>query len=227
MLKLALRNLWRNPKRSSITLAAITVGIWGLVFTWAFIDGINEQMITNNIQYLTGHIKVHKAGYHQDKRLAIALDESSLNKLQEIKQAQAITPRVEGGALISAGKNSATVMVYGVDTEREKRVTTLHKTIVSGAYLVNEEPGIVIGDSLARELNVRVSDLVDVIVQAADGSIGADRLNVVGIYNSGIDMLDENLVMMPLVTAQEIYSLWGRFNSAVIKLDKRLSLIHI
>jgi len=45
LLHLARRNVLRNVRRSLITVAAITVGLAGLIFIRGFIDGINEQMI--------------------------------------------------------------------------------------------------------------------------------------------------------------------------------------
>ena len=221
MFSLALRNLWRNPKRSAITLSAIVIGAWALIFVWAFIDGMNEQMIANNIQYLTGHIKIHKQGYHKDKVLALSMSEKFPAAIKNEPLISVATPRVEGTALISSKNVSATVLVYGVDIALEPTVTTLHNTIVEGRYLTNKPLEIVLGDDLARELNVTVGESLDMIVQAADGSIGADRFTLVGLYNSGIDMLDERLVMIPVASAQELYSMWGQYTSWVVKLKNR------
>ena len=221
MFRLAVRNLRRNPRRSGITLAAITVGVWALVFIWAFIDGINEQMITNNIQYLTGHIKVHRQGYHLDRTLALAMSANQPAAITNQQHIKALAPRIEGAALLSAATQSATVMVFGVDPVQEQQVTTLHKTMIEGRYLSGQPLELVLGDNLAQELNVQLGDTLDMIVQAADGSIGADRFTLVGLYNSGIDMLDENLIIIPIESAQDLYSLWGRYTSWALALDSR------
>jgi len=227
MLSLAFRNLWRNPKRSGITLAAIAVGVWALVFVWAFIDGVNEQMIVNNIQYLTGHLKVHRRGYHEDKALALAMEAAMPGELSTITEGLLVTPRVEGGALVSAAQHSATAMIFGVEPEQETRVTTLHRTLFEGRYLSGAPLELVLGDNLARELAVGVGDSVDLVVQAADGSIGADRFRLVGLFDTGIDVLDENLVILPLVSAQDLYSLWGRHTSWVLRVDNRQAVAAI
>ncbi len=233
MFKLALRNLWRNPKRSGITISAITIGIWALVFVWAFIDGMNEQMIVNNIQYLTGDLKIHQAGFHGDKELAVSLssDDPVLEKALANESITVTTPRIEGPALISAAETSNVVMVYGVDPQQEKNLSAFDDAIVQGVFLTDdiseEEWNIVIGDNLARQLNAVVGSRVDLIVQAADGSLGADRFTVIGIYDTGIGTLDENIVLISLPGAQELYSLWGQYNSLLVRGEDRQQVANI
>jgi ABC-type lipoprotein release transport system permease subunit len=221
MFRLALHNLWRNPKRAGITLAAITVGVWALIFIWSFIDGINEQMISNNIRYLTGHIKIHQQGYHESKVAALSMPVAIPQAVAENGRIITVAPRVEGSALVSAGQLSATVMVYGVSPAAETKVTSLHQTITSGRYLSGQPLELVLGDNLARTMAVKVGDSMDIIVQAADGSIGADRFTIVGLFDSGINVLDESLIVLPVEDAQELYSLWGRYTAWVLSLGNR------
>jgi putative ABC transport system permease protein len=68
-LKLALRGLRRNLRRSLITLSAIAIGLAALVFLRGYVDGINRQMINNITGYLTGHLQAHQRGYHDDPTL--------------------------------------------------------------------------------------------------------------------------------------------------------------
>ena len=72
-LRLALGNLRANRRRTGITLLSLIVGVAGLVFLWAFIDGINAQMINNMTGYVTGDLKVHARGFHDDREMNIAL----------------------------------------------------------------------------------------------------------------------------------------------------------
>ena len=72
-LRLAFGNLQVNRRRTAITLLSVAVGVGGLVFLWAFIDGINAQMINNMTGYVTGDLKVHQRGFHDDREMNIAL----------------------------------------------------------------------------------------------------------------------------------------------------------
>jgi len=221
MLRLALRNFVRNTRRSVVTVSAVVVGVWGLIFIWAFIDGVNEQMITNNIQYLTGHLKTHRQGYHDEKELALSLSEEEPEIFDQLPSGSTFAPRIESFALLSNSDASVTAAVYGVDPSRERSVTTLHRTIVEGRYLGGGDLEIVVGQVLAEELGVSIGEAVDVIVQAADGSIGADRFRLVGIFDSGIDTLDESLAFLPMQDAQEIYSMWDQYSAWSIRLADR------
>lgn len=227
MFKLALRNLWRNPKRSGITIAAVAIGIWALVFMWGFIDGMNEQMIVNNIQYMTGHLKIHQQGFHEDKELALSVsaNDPRLNAILDDQRIEARAPRVEGPALISSADQSDTVMVFGIEPNQEAKLTAFDDALIAGQFFSSintaDNRDIIVGDKLAEQLTVGVGDRLDVIVQAADGSLGADRFTVLGIYDSGIDVLDENFVLMQLPASQELYSLWGQYTSWVIRSHDR------
>ena len=208
MFKLALRNLWRNPKRSGITIAAVAIGIWALVFVWGFIDGMNEQMIVNNIQYMTGHLKIHQQGFHEDKELALSVsaNDPRLNAILDDQRIEARAPRVEGPALISSADQSDTVMVFGIEPNQEAKLTAFDDALIAGQFFSSintaDNRDIIVGDKLAEQLTVGVGDRLDVIVQAADGSLGADRFTVLGIYDSCIDVLDENFVLMQLPASQ-------------------------
>ena len=72
-LRLAWRNVLRNTRRSTITITAIAIGLAALIFLWAFMDGVNDQMIENSTRYVSGHIQVHRAGYHEERTLDLLL----------------------------------------------------------------------------------------------------------------------------------------------------------
>lgn len=221
-LKLAARGLLRNRRRSLITVAAVAIGLAGLVFLWGYIDGINRQMIANITSYLTGHVQVHQKGYHDDPKLDFAFDgpEGIAARLRAQPGVAAVAPRIEGEALASGPEKTRGVRVIGVDPAREGAITTLARAVKSGRYLDAADPGgILLGDRVAEILRVAVNDEVTLVTQAADGSIGADRYRVRGIYDSGIDMIDSVYVFMTLPAAQSLYALEGRVTTLAVRLD--------
>lgn len=220
-LKLAVRGLARNRRRSLITLIAVAVGLAGLVFLWGYVGGINRQMIGNITSYLTGHLQIHQKGYHDDPTpdLAFAAPGGLAARLTATGLAAAIAPRVEGEALASGPDKTRGVLVVGVDPERERAVTTLVRAIKQGRYLDGDDPqGIVLGSRVAEILRVAVGDEVTLVTQAADGSIGAGRYRVRGIYASGIDLIDSVYVFLTLPAAQELFVLEGRVTTLALRL---------
>ncbi len=224
LLKLACRNLWRNKRRSSIMLTAITVGLAALIFVWGFIDGMNEQTIENSTTYLTGHIKIHKTGFHNDKALYLTLPQNTAMQQRLLKNAHvlAITPRIEDQAMLSGADEARGVKVIGVDPLLEPKVTTIAKAISNGRYLLSSDTNtIVLGDKLAERTGLKVGDDAVLVTQARDGSLAADRYQVVGLFDSGIDIIDASHVFIPLTAAQELYSLWGQITAWALRIDNR------
>lgn len=224
LLHLAARNVLRNVRRSLITLASISLSLASLIFIWGFIDGINEQMIDNSTRYISGHIQIHQQGFHKDKALYNAMtDDSALRaRLGALPDVAAVAPRVEGKALLSGTDKSRGVMVVGVDPALEPAVTTINRAVVAGRYLrPGDGDSILLGDKSAAALGLGVGDQVVLITQAMDGSLGAGRYRVVGLFDSGIDVLDGSYVFLPLEAARELFVLWGRATAWVVRLEQR------
>ncbi len=224
LLYLAARNVWRNVRRSFITLASITLSLVALVFIWGFVDGINEQMIDNSTRYLSGHLQIHQRGFHEDPALYRAMreDPALRARLQALAGVAGVAPRIEGKALMSGEEKSRPVKVVGVDPTLEPRVTTIHQAVAAGRYLrPGDDEGILLGDKAAELLGVGVGDTVVLITQAMDGSLGAGRYRVVGLFDSGIDVLDAGHAFITLEAARDLFALWGRSTAWVLRLERR------
>lgn len=220
--KLAARGLARNLRRSLITLGAVAVGLAGLIFLWAYIDGINHQMVDNVTGYLTGHVQLHRRGHYKAKTLDLALEQPArlLAKMNQVSDVAAVAPRIQGEALASGPEKTRGVLVLGIDPVRESRITTLARTIKSGRFLdAGDTSGILLGARVAEVLHVGVGDEVSLVTQAADGSIGAGRYAVRGIFDTGINMIDRAYVLLTLPAAQALYALEGRATTLALRLD--------
>lgn len=219
-LRLALGNLRANRRRTGITLLSLTVGVAGLVFLWAFIDGINAQMINNMTGYLTGDLKVHARGFHDERELNIALPEqwNLPPGVADTEGVAAAAPRLTGHALVSLAEKSRAMQVTGVDPAGEKTVTRLDHSLVAGRYLQSGNE-ILLGAGAALALEAEVGDELALVVQAADGSIGADRFTVVGLFETGVKRIDGQVAQIPLISAQELYALWGRVTEVAARVD--------
>ena len=64
--QLGWRNIWRNPRRTTVIMLAVIIGVWSMIFLGALMRGMLEDMIENGIATLTGHIQVHRKGYRED-----------------------------------------------------------------------------------------------------------------------------------------------------------------
>jgi len=218
---MAWRNVWRNKRRSLLTVTAITLGLAFNIFMRGIGDGFHEQMVDNSVRAEIGHIEVHRVGYHSDPGLNKMLPdpERVTRAIQSLPDLRGYSMRILGGGLASTADNSSGVEVLGVDPVQERTVTTIQNAMVQGNYLSNEmQRSILIGDKLAAHLKVGLSDKVVLMVQAADGSMGAQLFRVVGIFRSGAPEMDNGVVFVLRSDAANLFSMGDRISEAAILL---------
>lgn len=205
---LASRNLLRNRRRTAITVASIAIGLAAMTFLWAFIDGMNRQMVQNTTRYFAGDLQVHLRGYHDDPTpdRTLAPADTVLRAVGEHPAVQAAALRLSGKALASRGDKSRGIVLTGVALADEARVTVLFDALVDGGPLVENDPGVLVGEKLAEALRVRAGDELVLIGQAFDGALASARVPVRGVYRSRIDELDGFNVITTLATARAFFA---------------------
>ena len=227
LLQLAWRNLWRNYRRTLITMAAIAFGYAMLMFVACLMAGLRWQMIENGTRLLLSQIQVHDPDYYPNRPIQKTIGGQKgtdvaalLSAITADSRVEAAAPRVYGYGMVSAGDRSYGVELLGIDPDRERRVTALHDQMVKGTYLTEGMPkSVAMGDKLASTIRVQVGSEIVLLTQAADGSMGNDLYTVGGIFHSGLDDMDRSLVLMPASSLQDLLQLpHGRIHEVGIKL---------
>ena len=62
VVKIGWRNLWRNRRRSLITLGAVIAGLWGLVLIYGANNGMLVGIVNTSILANNAHIQIHADG---------------------------------------------------------------------------------------------------------------------------------------------------------------------
>lgn len=221
--KMAWRNIWRNPRRTILTISAVAFASTLLVFMLSFQFGSYDAMINSSVKIQTGHLQIQAKGY-QDKqsiqRVVPHPDEVGeiVNSLPEV---DAYTFRAKAFSLVSSKERTYGVVVTGIDPAGEAEVSTLKNSIRRGRYLSQddqnrESPQALVGKLLARNLRVGLGDELTVLGQGRDGSIAATVVKIKGIYSSGLDAFDRNAIHIPLKLFQDIYSMQGAVHQVVV-----------
>lgn len=222
LIGLAWRNLWRNKRRTILTVGAIS--LYGFLFLWYIwlSYGAQESMLDSFARILTGHIQIHAQGFSDDMSVMKRIPDPQpiIAAIEKEKHVTAYSARIKTYALAAANETSSGVFVLAIDPEREKSVSNLYKTLKEGRYLSPDARGeIVIGYVLAENLGVKVGDKLALLVQAADGSMGAGKFKVVGIADPGIAELDNTLIMMNLADAQDLLAYGDAVNEIIVMVD--------
>ena len=217
-IKMAWRNIWRNPRRTILTISAIVFASTLLIFMLSFQLGSYGAMINASVRIHTGHLQVQAKGYQDKKDMRLVVpDPSAVGKLMAgIPEVDAYTFRANAFSLASSEERTYGVMVIGVDPVRESRVSSLPQLIRQGRYLAEHDTNqALLGQLLAKNLRVGVGDEVTILGQGRDGSIAATVVKIKGIYSSGMDDFDRSSLHIPLELFQDVYSMRGAVHEVV------------
>ncbi|MCP2519646.1 FtsX-like permease family protein [Candidatus Aminicenantes bacterium AC-708-M15] len=221
MFKIAWRNIWRNKRRTLLTVGAILFSVFLLSSMGSMQEGTYANMLENATKVWDGKLRIFAKGYFQRESLSksfyVTEELKKLLNLFKINWAE----RVDGFALVSYKDKTYGASVTGINIQREKNTTFIHSKIIKGRFLESGEKGIaVIGDKLADNLKVKIGDEIAVIAQGKDGSIGAKLFKIIGIFRSQILELDRSKILINIEDADELFSMYGSVTTVVIYFPK-------
>jgi putative ABC transport system permease protein len=227
---MAWRNIWRNPRRTILTAAAVAFACTVLIFMLSFQFGVYATMINSTVKIQSGHLQIMAKGY-KDKmamRYTIAAPQRIGKILGTMPDVTAYTYRAEAFSLVSSKAQTYGVLVTGIDPAKEKQVSTIKSLIREGRYLSNDTANeALIGQLLADNLKVKVGDNLTIIGQAKDGSIAATVVKVHGIFATGLDDLDRSTIELPLKTFQTVYAMGNSVHRVVVLVKSLLDVAPI
>ena len=221
IVKLAWRNVWKNKRRTILTFTTIVVGSALILLMNAWGKGGHDQMIEDAVKTNAGHIQIHEKGFWDNKSLeyAFKLDNNLLSTIKSTPGIAAYSERIHANALLSFGDTTNGAIIQAINPEKEKQITTIHKNILKGGrYLRSDDnQSIIIGKTLAKNLEVKVGDTISMISQGFDGSIAAEDLVIVGLFDSGNPEYDQMLMIMNIEQAKKTFTMMGYISSVVIR----------
>ncbi|MBO0330347.1 ABC transporter permease [[Muricauda] lutisoli] len=226
-LKLAWLNIWRNGRRTMITVASVFFAVLLAITFRSVTDGVYENMIHNVVSYSSGYLQIHKKGYWDEQSIenSFEADEEFSKRLLDNPRVTGLMPRLETFALSSFADKTKGVMVLGIDPTSEEKVNQLNEKVVEGIYFEsNSADQILIGSGLAEQLNAKVNDTLVLIGQGYHASSAAGKFNIVGILKLGSPELNSNVIYMPLKTSQYLHGAENRLTSLSIMLGKTSDL---
>lgn len=214
LFKLAWRNIFRNRKRSLISISSVTFAVLCAVFMRALQFGAYDNMIGNVVGSYLGYIQIHKKGFWDQKNIDLSFD-TDLH-LSEVEDVEGLAYRAEGFALASFKERSMPAAVIGLDPAVEKDLIGLDKKLIKGEYLSNAVQGLLIAKNLAVLLQVDVGDSIALLGQGVQGSFAAGIYPVSGVLDLKSPELNRRTLIMNLNLAQEFYAMPEQATTAVV-----------
>jgi ABC-type lipoprotein release transport system permease subunit len=221
----AWRNLWRNGRRTAITLAAVMLSTAILVVTRALMQGMAEGAIRNATALGVGEVQVHAPGYLAGRSFYQALPDPAGVLAAARAGGVAAAPRSFGYGLVAHDTKSAGAVFWGLDPAVERATFDLARHVASGAFLATTPArGAVLGRKLARSLGAGVGDELVVVVQAADGSLGNELYTVTGVLEAVGEEIDRGAVLVHRADFEELFVAGGRVHEVALNSRGRLPL---
>lgn len=220
IVKLAWRNIWRNRRRTYITMASIVFAVVLAILLNSLKEGILFRMQENVVSVYTGAIQVHKKGYWDEQTLdnTMAHDSTAMNTLRKHPSVLELAGRLESFMLAASGKHTKACMVVGIEPGQESSVTALDKKVVSGTYIHENDEGVMISEGLAEYLKLAVGDTLVLIGQGYRGVSAAAKYPVKALVRFASPELNRRMVYLPLQQAQYLFGAPGRMTALVLNI---------
>lgn len=204
--KIALRNLLRNKRRTLIILSSIIIGVASTLIYDSINAGMMNQMLVNQINTYYSHIQIHKKGFNDNRLITSYIPD--YRKIEDVMQKQDFiinySKRVIAFGMLSSANSSAGISMVGIEPEREKNVSDIHKMLIEGRYPNGKPNEILISKKMAEKLEVSLGDKVVAMAADMKGKVNSELFRVVGIYRSHTGEFDKIFVYVPIENARTI-----------------------
>jgi lipoprotein-releasing system permease protein len=229
-LKVSLRYLKAKRKSTFISIitfistAGVTLGVMALIIVLAVMTGF-ERDLKEKILGTNAHLVVIRSGAPMDNYRA------TMERLTQLPSVQAATPFIYNQVMLSTGRHVSGVVLRGIDSASDKKVTRLSQSIVQGSMDSLEpaagsvaEPGLLVGRELAKHLNLSLGDRVNVV--SPTGTITPlgmmpklKPFRVTGIFNTGMFEYDSTLAYVSINQAQKFFDLGDTVTGIQLKVE--------
>ena len=200
---LAWKNLWRNRRRTIITLAAIAFSIMLVQAAHNLSYGVYAGMVDSGVRAGSGHIAVYRQNYLESRDETLHFTGPNLvTEIAAIAGVEEVLPRLYIPALAQSSRESRGVMVIGVDPQRERGINPFLKALTADSMVrATDSRDAVIGVRLLDELQIKPGQKFVVTAQHQDGTLHSELLRVRGVVKSGMKDIDGSLIMVGLERA--------------------------
>ncbi|MEC9285861.1 MAG: FtsX-like permease family protein [Pseudomonadota bacterium] len=203
--QLAWRNLWRQRRRNLTMLVALSFAVMGVIFLNAFLRGMTAQMADGAINSMVGHVKVLQPGYRDDPGIARSFVlESEWSPEIPAGQLQGWARRVRVPAVIMSERETRGIEFIGIDPAQESISFVADWTIEGEGLQGPDDRRILVGKSLAEQLETAAGRRLVIVTQGADGRSREAGYRIAGLYQSEHSALEKFHVFTGIEAAQAL-----------------------
>jgi putative ABC transport system permease protein len=222
LIKLAWRSIWRNKRRTILTICAIVFATFFLIVRNGVAGGTYDSYILNIMNSYVGSLQIQRPDYQKNPSIykSHRFDDRLKNTIAQNPEIKSSTGRIETSGLISYKSNSFVAMIIAISPETEKTTTTFCDRVREGKLFASDTSSeVVIGKTLSKNLGAKIGDKIILLSQGFDGSLSNKLFTISGIIKTGAET-DNMAVVMGMKTCQEFLGMEGRVNSIVLSIPE-------
>lgn len=209
LLKLGWKNIWRNKKRTFLTLFAIAYGITAVVFIKSYIAGVTNNSIEQIVRTQSGHVKIAHKEYLRLERIMpkeyMVTDPAVFEQAAGgIEGVEAVEQRVKFHTLLNFKDANEPAVVVAVDPAIADKTMLLSQSVVQGTYMDESGKNLIIGKTLAEKLGAGVGDELLLVTTDINYSTYALPFKIAGLFETGYSSLDKHILYIPIAKGREM-----------------------
>jgi len=222
ILKMAWRNIWRNKRRSIITISSIFCAVFFAVFARSFQIGVYDKMVSNMVGMYTGYLQIQQEGFWQEQSIdnSFIPDQSVRDLLDNHNNIDEYNTRLESFALTASENLTKGAIVMGVNFEKEDLLMDLSPKIRAGEFPNENSSSLLISEGLADYYELNIGDSLILLGQGFHGASANGIFPIQGVVKLPMPNLNDRLVFMPILAAQELFAAPERITSMVLQIDE-------
>jgi ABC-type lipoprotein release transport system permease subunit len=207
LITIAWRNLWRNHRRSLIMLAAIAIGLWGMIWMTALMRGMVDQMIDSAINTLSGHVQIHAEGFLDDPSIERTVpplrDNPALQALLDSPRVTHWSERIRVPAVIRSERDVLGVTLVGIDPQQENGLSFIADSVTEGEYLAGvDDQHVLVGRKLLERLETKSGRRIVLMSQDPDNNIAERGFRIGGVFDTDLQATETSYVFAGIETVR-------------------------
>lgn len=191
-----------------LAVAATMISVAVMIITLAFVNGFQET-VSNKVFSFWSHIRVQ---YKQPNRasiseeIAIEKNDTAESVIRKDPRVKSIHPFATRYAILKTEEEMEGVLVKGFDQSYDS--LNMQNFMQEGRWLHFNDSSyskdIIISTYAARQLRLKLNDRILIYFVRPDGSMRPDKLDITGIYKTGIEEYDKTFAIGDLKLIQRL-----------------------